>query len=284
MIRMKPYTATLVITPLINADTWLGAAGCASGSQTCNGTSPAFEPAPISARTKTQGRDRGVRMPGAHWLEGIAARGAGQQTEGQQQGQAAERRHDQVDEAGARAAMAGVALMRHDQRPRGQRHQFPAEQKQKGVIGDNDERNCRPGRRDRTAGRARDALRDGRSPAQKDWRPRRPGRPEPGKSRPSASRRKWVPTQGRPNGRARCSTGPVSAARPANSSAEHDIRLPPYTSRRPPAKRAVITPTTDSANSARMTHAISLIMGPGSGMPVRSAGHRARRWRWPRRR
>jgi hypothetical protein len=25
--RMKPYTATLVMTPLINAETWLGAAG-----------------------------------------------------------------------------------------------------------------------------------------------------------------------------------------------------------------------------------------------------------------
>ena len=48
-MRTNPYTATFVITPLISADTWLGAAGCASGSQTCSGTSPAFDPAPISA-------------------------------------------------------------------------------------------------------------------------------------------------------------------------------------------------------------------------------------------
>jgi len=43
----------LVITPLISADTWLGAAGCASGSQACSGTTPAFDPAPISASTTT---------------------------------------------------------------------------------------------------------------------------------------------------------------------------------------------------------------------------------------
>ena len=46
--------ATLVITPLISAETWLGAAGCASGSQTCSGTRPAFEPAPTSASSSTK--------------------------------------------------------------------------------------------------------------------------------------------------------------------------------------------------------------------------------------
>jgi hypothetical protein len=45
--------ATLVITPLISAETWLGAAGCASGSQTCSGTTPAFDPAPRRARPST---------------------------------------------------------------------------------------------------------------------------------------------------------------------------------------------------------------------------------------
>ena len=52
-MRTKPYTATLVMTPLIKAETWLGAAGCATGSQTCSGTSPAFEPAPTSASAST---------------------------------------------------------------------------------------------------------------------------------------------------------------------------------------------------------------------------------------
>jgi hypothetical protein len=41
------------MAPLIRAETWLGAAGWASGSQACSGTSPAFEPAPISVSTTT---------------------------------------------------------------------------------------------------------------------------------------------------------------------------------------------------------------------------------------
>ena len=44
----------LIITPDINAETWLGAAGCASGNQTCNGMKPALVPNPITAsRNKT---------------------------------------------------------------------------------------------------------------------------------------------------------------------------------------------------------------------------------------
>ena len=59
--RTKPYTATLVITPLIRAETWLGAAGWASGSHTCNGTSPALDPVPISTRMRTRpGRAAGA--------------------------------------------------------------------------------------------------------------------------------------------------------------------------------------------------------------------------------
>ena len=37
----------------MSAETWLGAAGWASGSHTCNGTSPALEPVPIIASTNT---------------------------------------------------------------------------------------------------------------------------------------------------------------------------------------------------------------------------------------
>ena len=42
----------LIITPDITAETWLGAAGCASGSQTCTGQKPALVPKPTSASTK----------------------------------------------------------------------------------------------------------------------------------------------------------------------------------------------------------------------------------------
>ena len=40
------------MTPLISADTGDGAAGCASGSQTCSGRRPALAPKPASARKK----------------------------------------------------------------------------------------------------------------------------------------------------------------------------------------------------------------------------------------
>ena len=43
---------TLIITPDMRADTWLGATGWASGSHTCIGTMPAFEPKPTAARRK----------------------------------------------------------------------------------------------------------------------------------------------------------------------------------------------------------------------------------------
>ncbi len=50
LTRIIPYSATSSMTPLISAETGEGAAGCASGSHTCNGTSPALAPNPISAR------------------------------------------------------------------------------------------------------------------------------------------------------------------------------------------------------------------------------------------
>ena len=37
------------MTPLISADTGDGAAGCASGSQACSGSSPALAPKPNNA-------------------------------------------------------------------------------------------------------------------------------------------------------------------------------------------------------------------------------------------
>ncbi len=44
--------AVLSITPLISADTGDGAAGCASGSQTCSGSTPALAPKPNTASRK----------------------------------------------------------------------------------------------------------------------------------------------------------------------------------------------------------------------------------------
>ena len=53
---------TLIIAPDISAEAWLGATGCASGSQTCAGTMPAFEPNPISASTKTAEQSAGLSL------------------------------------------------------------------------------------------------------------------------------------------------------------------------------------------------------------------------------
>ena len=47
----------LIITPDITAETGLGAAGCASGSQTCSGNKPAFVPNPISAKRNSPPAD-----------------------------------------------------------------------------------------------------------------------------------------------------------------------------------------------------------------------------------
>ena len=50
------------MAPDMSADTGLGASGCALGSQTWNGTTPAFDPNPTNARRNTT-----ARAPGARW-------------------------------------------------------------------------------------------------------------------------------------------------------------------------------------------------------------------------
>ena len=48
------------MTPLISAETWLGAAGWASGSQACRGINPPFEPQPTSAAINTSAAISGL--------------------------------------------------------------------------------------------------------------------------------------------------------------------------------------------------------------------------------
>jgi hypothetical protein len=51
--RTIPYTPVLIITPDMSAETFDGAAGCASGSQMCRGMMPALMPKPTVAQRKT---------------------------------------------------------------------------------------------------------------------------------------------------------------------------------------------------------------------------------------
>ena len=45
-LRMMPYRPALIMAPESRAEMWLGAAGWASGSQTCMGAMPALAPKP----------------------------------------------------------------------------------------------------------------------------------------------------------------------------------------------------------------------------------------------
>ena len=51
--RQGPRRQIVIITADMSAETCDGAAGCASGSQTCTGNSPAFVPNPRSMRTNS---------------------------------------------------------------------------------------------------------------------------------------------------------------------------------------------------------------------------------------
>ena len=71
--RTRPQIATLIITPLISADTGAGAIGCARGSQTWSGITPAFVPIPNERRQRDRrlqpgaGLDRGGVAHGFAW-------------------------------------------------------------------------------------------------------------------------------------------------------------------------------------------------------------------------
>ena len=72
------------------------------------------------------GAHQNIRMVRAHRREGIAAIGAREQSERQQQRERSEGRHDEIDVA--RADILRRAMVRHHQRPGRQRHEFPGHQ------------------------------------------------------------------------------------------------------------------------------------------------------------
>ena len=97
------------------------------------------EPGLGAGAEQRENEDKRAGKPGrgmgcADRVERVAAIGPGEQAEGEQQRERAEARHDQVDVA--RANVAALAMMRHDQRPRGERHELPGGQEGEGIVGE----------------------------------------------------------------------------------------------------------------------------------------------------
>jgi hypothetical protein len=83
------------------------------------------------------GRERRRGMAVADVAEGISAVRSRQQSEGEQQRERPEARHDQVDVS--RTNVVGDAVVRHHQRPRRQRHEFPRQQERERIVGEHDD-------------------------------------------------------------------------------------------------------------------------------------------------
>jgi hypothetical protein len=127
--------ATLVITPLIKAETWLGAAGCASGSQTWRGTSPAFGAGADESEDQDDGGKRAAA--GADVGKSVTARPTREQSKGQQQRQRAEAGHQDVNIG--RLPMVWIMMVREHERPGGDGHQLPGKQEAETIVGKHDE-------------------------------------------------------------------------------------------------------------------------------------------------
>ena len=83
-------------------------------------------------------RGNGRRTVGAaDRLERVAAVGTRQETKTKQQRKRPETRHQQVDVSGAR--VAALPVVRHHERPRGERHELPGEQERERVVGQHDQ-------------------------------------------------------------------------------------------------------------------------------------------------
>ena len=76
-------------------------------------------------------------LHGAYRFECVVSTWPRQQTESEQQRQRAEARHDEIDVTCPRIVL--FAMVRHDERPRGERHELPREQEGEGIVRQHDQ-------------------------------------------------------------------------------------------------------------------------------------------------
>ena len=132
--------AVLSITALISAETGEGAAGCASGSQTCNGRMPAFAPNPKSASRNATVVHARRWLDCTHAREGVVAGARLQHAEAEQDRDRTDVRDEQVQVT--RAPNFRVAVIaRHEEEGR-QRHRLPSHHEGVGVVGQQHERHA----------------------------------------------------------------------------------------------------------------------------------------------
>src|SRR5262245_25946509 len=130
--------------------------------------------------------------------EGIPAVRSRQQAEGEQQRKRAEARHDQIDISGT--DIVDHAVMRHDQRPRRQRHEFPRHKKCERIVGEYDD--VHAGEKCRIELSTRCGACSWRPyPSANRLAAAAPRLTTARKNAESASRRKCAPSHGMPSGR-----------------------------------------------------------------------------------
>ena len=140
-------------------------------------------------------------MRGAHLRERVKSVRAGEQAEGEQQRERAEARHHQIDVAGAHVLRD--AMVRHHQRPRGERHELPGEQERESIVGKHDQRHAGEKGGIERQHALRRCLRARRSRARTGSRSSAPRSMTTRKNAESASRRKCAPSHGTPSGSVR---------------------------------------------------------------------------------
>ena len=82
-----------------------------------------LRPGAYQRKTKHESGEAGRNAARPHCGKSIAARGPGEQAEGEQQRHGPQSRHNNIDESGP--CIVRLLMMRHHERPGGKRHELP---------------------------------------------------------------------------------------------------------------------------------------------------------------